>query len=227
KFYQNFGIEAEFTSHPLRDVVKTTMAKDDFLKKYNLSKTAKKIFLMPGSRKKEFEIHMPIITKALSKIKLNHDIEPLLLLPKHMANLIAHNNLSGFRVIIGDAYNAMHHSDLGIVASGTATLEAALSGNPFAVIYKTSLINYLILKPLVKVPQIGMVNLIIGHEAMPELIQYKLTPQKLQNIVLKMLNDADYYKGLKAELCNFKDRLGQENAAQKAAEYILGFLNKR
>ncbi len=224
-FYKNLGVEVEFIGHPFLDTIKPTLTEEEFLEKYQLDKNRKRVFLMPGSRENEFKKHIPVIKKSLTEIKKNHDLDALLLIPKHLKEYLNQDIVNSFKVITDDAYNAMYYSHAGIVASGTATLEAAIIGNPFLVIYKTSFINYLILKPMIKVKHVGMVNLILKEEAMPELIQHNFKSKNLTEHLKKILLNKEYYSNLKEKLNNFKDKLGNRGAVARATSSILDYIS--
>jgi len=225
EFYRKFGVEVEFIGHPFLETIKPSLTEEEFLGKYNLDKDKKRLFIMPGSRENEFKKHMPTIIESLSNISKDQKLDLLLLIPNHLSRLIDKNTANLFKIITDDAYNGIHHSSFGIVASGTATLEAAIIGNPFLIIYKTSLINYLILKPMIKIKYVGMVNLILGKEAMPELIQNNFRSKNITEQLNRILTDKDYYSDLKNHLLEFKSKLGNKGAISKAAESILSYIS--
>ncbi len=226
EFYKKHNIKAKFIGHPLQDIVEPDLSRDEFNKKYNLKDNTKKIFIMPGSRDNEIKKHLPIILKAIRLIPAKDKLEFLLLKSPYVKKTILEKDILPLKIISDDNYNAIHHSDLGIVASGTATLESALLEKPYIIIYKTSLLNYLILKPQIKVPYIGIVNLILKEKTVPEFVQKDFNVKNISSEINKLLADTEYYSNIKTKLKNFKTALGQPGAAQRAAEYILNFLNK-
>jgi len=224
-FYKKFGVEVEFIGHPFLDTIKSELTGDAFLEKYQLDKNKRRVFLMPGSRENEFKKHMPVIKKSLAEISKKYELDALLLIPEHLKKYLDQSITNSFKIITDNAYNAMYHSHVGVVASGTATLEAAIIGNPFLVIYKTSLINYLILKPMIKIKHVGMVNLILKEEAMPELIQYKFNHKNLTEYLEKILSDEEYCSSLKEKLNDFKGKLGDKGAVARATSSILDYIS--
>ena len=225
EFYKKHGVKAKFIGHPLLDLIKPTLTEKEFIEKYNLRGTSKKIFIMPGSRDNEVKKHLPVILKAIQTIPKKDDCEFLLLSSPYLKENIFKEEIPSLKIISHDNCNAIYHSYTGIVASGTATLESALLNRPFIIIYKTSLLNYLILKPQIKVPFIGIANLILKEKAMPELTQYNYTSFNLAQELCKLLDDSEYYKKLQDKLLKFKNILGEKGAAKRAAEYILEVLN--
>jgi lipid-A-disaccharide synthase len=223
EFYAKFGINVKFVGHPLLDLITPDIEEDAFLKKYGLPPDKKRVFLMPGSRDGEVIRHLPILLKAIEGIyKNDRRIEFLFLKSPYLKKEIQIPKGLPIHVISGDNYNAIYYSHAGIVASGTATFESAVLGTPFLIIYKTSFLNYLILKPQIKVPYIGIVNIIMGKEIIPEFIQNRCRPEIIRNTLEKFLYDEGYYRKAKENLKRFRQELGEKGAARRAAEYILG-----
>lgn len=226
EFYRELGINVKFLGHPLLDLITPDIGEDAFLKRYGLSPNKKRIFLMPGSRDGEVERHLPILLEAIEGIyKNDREIEFLFLKSPYLKKEIKIPKGLPIHIISGDNYNAIFHSHAGIVASGTATFESAVLGTPFVIIYKTSFLNYLILKPQVKVPYIGIVNIIMGKEIIPEFIQNRCRPEIIRNTLEKLLYEETYYKEVKENLKRFHQKLGEKGAARRAAEFIISKLS--
>ena len=115
-------------------------------------------------------------------------------------------------------YDIMAHAAINIVCSGTATLECAIIGTPLIVVYKTSLPTYWIARRLIKIPYIGMVNVVAGEKIVPELVQNECTPAKIAQTCLDYLNDEALSAQAKSRLSAIKNKLGQPGAAGRAAE---------
>ncbi len=120
-----------------------------------------------------------------------------------------------------DTYNALAHSELAVVTSGTATLEAALLGTPLVVVYRARSLNYWLIRPLLKLDTFGMVNLIAGERIVPELIQRDLTPERLSNVVGDLLANETARRVMKEKLARVRERLGEGRAAERAARIVL------
>jgi len=225
EFYKKHGVKAKFTGHPLLDLIKPTLTEKEFIEKYNLKENSKRIFIMPGSRDNEVKKHLPVILRMIETMPERDNHEFLLLSSPYLKKTILKKEIPSLKIISHDNCNAIYHSYAGIVASGTATLESALLNRPFIIIYKTSLLNYLILKPQIKVPYIGIANLILKEKAMPELTQYNYTSSNLAQELCKLLDNPGYYRKLQDKLLKFKNILGEQGAARRAAEYILEVLN--
>jgi len=122
-------------------------------------------------------------------------------------------------------YDVIDSAYLVIVASGTATLETALLATPMVIVYKMSPLSYLIGKTLIKVPYIGMANIIAGKKIVPELIQGEATAGNIAAEVTRMLTDTPYYQNISAELAAIKEKLGEPGASKRAAQIAVNMLS--
>jgi lipid-A-disaccharide synthase len=162
------------------------------------------IGLLPGSRSSEVENLMEFMLRTAELI--NNRIECFFLLSASskknlylINNFLKKNNLQNFKLIIGHTYDLINSSDLLLVASGTATLEAALFKKPMIIIYKKTLIEYLIYKMLRINKFIGLPNILLGKNIVPEFIQHELDPIIISKKIIDILNDRYYLKKLKSE----------------------------
>ena len=114
----------------------------------------------------------------------------------------------------------MHFSDLLLVTSGTATLESAIAQTPLLVLYKTSFLNWILAKSVIRIPFIGLVNVVAGKKIVPEFIQYQAKPELLAAEAFDILSDRKRYENIKEELNKVKQRLGQKGAYNKAAGIV-------
>jgi lipid-A-disaccharide synthase len=132
----------------------------------------------------------------------------------------------GARIIERDTYNALAHSDFAIVASGTATVEAALSGTPMVIIYRGSEINWRLIRPLIHLNTFGMVNLIAGSRIVPELIQHDATGEKIATEVSAILSDPERLSRMKKDLARVRELLsaGGGSAAERAATAVMNVI---
>jgi lipid-A-disaccharide synthase len=125
------------------------------------------------------------------------------------------------RPVQGDTYDLMRHADAGIVTSGTATLEMGWFGTPMVVVYRTSLPTYVIGRALVKVPAIGLVNIVAGRNIVPEYIQYAMTPAALAGETRRLLTDQSVAAAMRRDLSVIRERLGPPGASERVARAIL------
>lgn len=130
------------------------------------------------------------------------------------------------KIIEGKTYDCLKASDFALVASGTATLETAILGKPFLIIYKMSNLNYFLYRPQVKIPHIGIVNIVAGKKIIPEFVQFKATPKNISEAALNILKNPAEMQRIKSELQQIMPVLGSPGASSRAAKIILDFINK-
>lgn len=120
-----------------------------------------------------------------------------------------------------DYYPLMRYATAGMVASGTATLEAACADLPFTLLYRVSPLSFLIGKQLVKIPNIGLVNIVAGEAVVPEFLQDDLIPAKMAPVVERLLFDETARAAMQVKLAAVRNRLGEAGASQKTAQLVL------
>src|SRR5437879_5274 len=178
KFYRDRGVDATFVGHPLAGLPAPTVTRDAYAAEHQLDVSKRWVTLMPGSRVKEVRTNLPTIMESAAALGTDYEFL-LALAPTLDADIL--RTLSRTLALVGplsihfvpDALPALWHSRAAIVASGTATVEAAMMSTPFVMVYRVSPLTYFLGKPLVKVPHFSMVNLIAEEEVVPELVQHK------------------------------------------------------
>ena len=229
ELYRTYDIDAQFVGHPLLDTVKITASKEEVLKKYGLSKDKTTIALLPGSR--ALEVKSLLRTMALSAGLIRKSLPAVqFVISKHpdlpgslYEDAIKDSDIKSI-IVEGDVYNVLAASNFAIVASGTATLETAIIGTPFILIYKASLITYILYKIVARIPWIGLANIIANKDIVPELLQYDATPENIAAKAVELLNDKKKLSDMSAELSRVKSSLGSPGASKRAAETILPLL---
>ena len=231
EFYQQRLIPTTCVGHPLIDLVKPTLEKQEFLEFFRISPDKKIIALLPGSRIQEIRLILPLMLKA-AKI-INKTIPQTQFIIAKAPNLdtqIYQDECRKFnldlKVIEGRTYDCLNMAEASMVCSGTATLEAAIIQKPFLIVYKTNILNYLLYRPQLKIPYIGMVNIVAGKKIVPEFIQFNANPKKIANSILKFLQEPIAAKHLSQELAMVTNNLGAPGAAGRAAKLILELLQK-
>lgn len=232
KLYEKAGMDVEFVGHPFLDEVKTTMTKERAYQKFGLDKNQKIIGILPGSRKQEITMLLPVMLDSARIIKQEFpEIQFVLPLAKTVEEDEVENLIrkSGLEIIIikGFPYDAMSISDLLIAASGSVTLEAAILKKPMIIIYKLNCITYLLARMVTHISIIGLVNIVAGKDVVPELHQDKASSENVASWVLKALKDKKYYNQVKEELAKIEPLLGKKGASQNTAQSIIGYLNER
>jgi lipid-A-disaccharide synthase len=237
KFYRDRGVNATFVGHPLADLPAPAITREAYAAEHQIDAARLWITLMPGSRRKEVRMNLPTMLEAADRLGAGYEF----LLP--VARTL---DASFLRELIGaprtetrpapsllrsihlvpEALAALYHSRAAIVASGTATVEAALMGTPFVMVYRVSRLTYAMGKPRVKVPYFAMVNLIAGEEIVPELVQHKFTADNIVGEMNKIIPDGEPRTRMIERLGAVKAKLkqgsgGAEHPSEKAAEIIL------
>jgi len=230
KLYEDAGVDVEFVGHPLLDRLSNYnfLSKEEFFYKYNLDPQKEILLLMPGSRKHEVERILPAVMKAAEKICKEFNMQIIVAGATGIdENLFA--DISGsteHKVVKDNTYELLKYSKFGIIKSGTSTLEAGLFGLPMIIVYRTSLLTYLISKNLVSLKNIGMANIILGEDVVPELIQNKVNPDSIFNETKRILSNGNLYNSIKKKLLEINEKLGKKGAAKRAAESIYSLMNE-
>lgn len=232
ELYRQHGLKCDFVGHPLLDMVKFQMSPEQLRRHLKIPQENAIISLMPGSRQNEVKLIMPVMLKAgqiiqsqakkisfllLASPYVSPDIFDQILKENHLPVIQTKGILNNNSVI----YDCLNVSDLALVASGTATLEAAISLTPMAVIYRVNPFSWPLLKLLVKLPYISLVNIVAGRKIINEFLQYQAQPQKIATEALRILNDEVYRNKIREHLNEVKERLGQPGASHRAAEIIM------
>ncbi|HMR86750.1 MAG TPA: lipid-A-disaccharide synthase [Saprospiraceae bacterium] len=220
-FFKKYGFDSVYVGHPLLDAIEKFKPNDDFLSNINKSKPI--ISLLPGSRKQEISVMLPIMLEAIQKSEMNVIIAGASAIePDFYQQIISKYSFSTTVHLIKDrTYDILSYADFALVSSGTATLETALFGVPQIVCYKGNAISYLIAKQLVDLKYISLVNLIADKEIVKELIQNDLTKENL-------LTQLDLLQKNKSVIKNGYDQLkvmlGSKGASDRAASEIYQLL---
>jgi len=229
--YRSVGMQVRYVGHPLKDRVKSTQSKTDFLKGLCLNPACPTIGLLPGSRKQEVRILLPEMVQAYKK--LLRDI-PKLQAVVGMAPTLAPSDYEmpavesgSIRTVHCQTYDVMKHSDAVMVASGTATLETAILGTPMVILYKMSFLSYLLGKTLVKIKNIGLVNIVAEKTVVPELIQKQANAGRIAEVVRPLLMDNTTNETIRRELAVVSERLGGGGASARTAEWVLDMMDSK
>lgn len=224
-FFARENIAVECFGHPLLDIVKTTLTKKKILKKENLDPQKKLISILPGSRKQELDLHLPVLLKTVEILNKKKDLQFVCLLSSKndlkQAKKISKNssaaNLITYR--IGNIYNLLGHSNLALVASGTATLETAILKTPMIIFYRTSQISFFLARYIFRVKNIGLPNIINKKKFIPELLQNDFNPQNLSKQALLFLEKKKGEK-MQKEFSSLIKKLGEKGSYKKTAKFL-------
>ncbi len=220
ELYKASGLRAIFVGHPMTSVIPSGNAappRDDKL-----------VGLFPGSREREVKKIFPIMRQAALELsQQDHDLrfvvsaasEPLAELIR--ADLYGRHATRKFSIVTGDARAVMGRVNVGMVASGTATLEAALSELPFVLIYRVAWLTYLAARLVVKVKYLGMPNVLANREIVPEFIQHKAQPRAIAAAMARLRTDKTERKRMLTDFACVAQKLGRGEASVNAAEAIV------
>jgi lipid-A-disaccharide synthase len=210
KFYRERGVDATFVGHPLAEQQAPAISRGDYAAQFHLDPAKQWITLMPGSRVKEVRMNLPTMLEAAAQLGDTYEF----LLPvaptierTFLQSLIHPQNIT----LVPESLPALWHSRAGIIASGTATVEAAMMRTPFVMVYRVSPLTYMLGKPRVKVPRFAMVNLIAGEQIVPELVQHDFTAQNVVARLQEILPDGTPRSRMLEGLTQVKAKLRAPN----------------
>lgn len=225
KIYRDAGVPVDFVGHPLVDVVHATQSREEFAARLGLDSRRPIVTLLPGSRRSEISRNFPTILAACEKLSQQSDKARLIQFvhaaaPGLDGQFWSHYerpNLPLTRVE-GGTYDALASADCAIVASGTATVEAALLGTPMIVVYRVAPTTAFVLRHMLKTRFIGMVNLIAGRQVAPELVQDDFTAESVEREVRGLLDSDSAREQARAGLAEVRAKLGPGGAIERAAD---------
>ncbi len=230
KFFKEKNVNAEFVGHPLIQEINgyNFISRNLLDKKFDLDPAKEILLILPGSRKQEVKSIFPEVIKAASKLAYELDMQIVVACSSSIEEKVFYELTSekNFKVIKDHTYDLLKHAKFGIVKSGTSTLEAGLLELPMVIVYKTSSLTYAIGKSLVKINNIGLANIILGEQVIPELIQNDASAENIYSAALNILSDEDMFNQMKLELNKIRKILGDKNAPQNAAKIIYALINE-
>ncbi|MBF0484202.1 MAG: lipid-A-disaccharide synthase [Candidatus Omnitrophica bacterium] len=225
-FYEKFGVKVDCVGHPLVDMVKPTLHADLVHEKLGLMYDRLTIGLLPGSRYKEIESLLDPMLEAARLLKKEFSwIQLILVKAPTISTEQLENHLKNFddlnmKISEEGNYNSINACSVCMVASGTATLEVALLVKPMVIIYKTNLLTYLLGKMLIKIPFLGLPNIIAGKSIVPELIQFNATPENIADEMRSMITNEIRIADIKSKLRDVRSKLDHGGAAERAAQIV-------
>lgn len=228
--YRKADMDVEFVGNPLLDVIGTPQEKPEFCARYGLNISKPIIGLFPGSRRQELDNIFPTMLEAAEVLKAEFNAQIVvgaasILECDYIKSFLGEN--SGVRILQNATYDLMKNSNAAVVTSGTATLETACFQTPMVIVYKTSWLTYFIGKLLVRIKNIGLVNILAGRTIVPELIQHRANAESIVREVSKFLIDKTYYASTREQLTAIYKTLGKPGAASRVAEKILSAIEHK
>lgn len=221
--YKAVGINTYFAGHPLLDIVHPESSRENFIKKYNLTNYEFILSILPGSRPSEVKYHSSVLFDACKKIleQLPASVFLIIKAPNiPISSLEVFQKLNAI-ILSEDKYNVMYHSDLLLVASGTATIEACIAETPMIVFYKVNPLSWTLGRRLIKTKFLSMVNICAREEVVPEYYQNLFKADKIADLVIKMIQSPDLRREQVNKLKKIKETLGAQGASKKIARFVL------
>lgn len=232
-FFRNRGVSAEYIGHPLARLVKPLSSREDFVARHGLPRDRPLVCLLPGSRPGEALRHLPALLDAADRLDRRGAAAFVLALPAGFWRdgglaLVRRVGDLPVRVVQGETWDAIAHSEVALAASGTVTIEAALLGTPMVTFYKVSGLSWLVGKPMVDVPFYTMVNLVAGRRVVPELMQNEMSGERLAAQTLRLLEDPEARQRMRRDLSEVAAKLaGPSDPMQRAARIVTELLTMK
>jgi len=237
-FYRKYGVDVEYVGHPLADMPKPEISRAQYAQENGLDPARTWIALLPGSRRKEVKAHLSGMMEAAALLQ-SQSAKYQFLFPVATSldmgwfrSMMAQTEsasrnpklMTASMIPVSNAAAALLHSRAATVTSGTATVEAALMGTPFVVVYRLSPLTFFAAKRLVKVPHVAMPNLIAGRQIVPELLQEEFTAENVVKHLQPLIDDGEPRRQMLANLAGVQAALrrkGQRPAIERAADAIM------
>jgi lipid-A-disaccharide synthase len=231
QLYRDAGVPVTFVGHPLVDLARPAADNQAFLREVHLDPDRPVIAVLPGSRRKEIALNLPPLAGAIDRLRAERPDLQFLLAVAPSIDAAAVKEILGPRTVTlvsGRTHAALGACRAALVASGTATVEAALLDAPMVVVYRLSPLTYHLGRRLVKVPHFAMVNLIAGRRVVPEIIQHELTPERVAREALALLEpDGVAVRQMRSGLAEVRSRLGGPGASDRAAAAVEAILREK
>ncbi len=228
KIYRAAGVPVTFVGHPLVDVVKASMTRAEFAALHKLDASKPIVTILPGSRPSEIRQNYGRILEACVRLhRTNCEIQFVLAAAPNLSPDFFSRYASSaveIKQVRGSTYDALAGADCAIVASGTATIEAALLGTPMVVIYRVRRLSAFVLRRMIRTPFFSMVNLIAGGRVVTELIQDDFTPEAVESEVRRLLDSPGASSEMRASLAEVRAKLGPGGAIERAADIFAQML---
>ena len=229
--YEEAGANVTFVGHPLLDIVKPTRTKEEAYRHYGADSASPIVLLLPGSRLQEINSLLPPMLEAAETIAQRiPNVQFYLPLAPTVPDELVAPMLERVNINVNCTRDGVHDlmqiATMGIAASGTVTLEAAILEMPMVVVYKVAKLTYWIGRVILDLPNYSLPNIVGGRRIVPELIQHEANPERIVSESMKLLEDDAYYRQMKEGLADVRRRLGEGGAVAKVARVIEEVGNK-
>jgi len=227
-FFQRHDVNAVFLGHPLVDIVKPNISKELLCDIYGFDLKKPFVSFFPGSREKEVKRHIPLFVEVFKRLKrANEHIQGVMVKAPGLGNSVLWETArKELKVVEGLQYEILKSSDVGVLASGTITLEAAILETPAVVTYSLPRWMFSLAKRLVKVPYISLTNLLMNEEVYPEVLGEKQNAEVITKKVLDLLESPEKREAVKTKLKSLKSQLGMPGVMWRVAEDMIHYFTK-
>ena len=233
KYFRDRGVRANYAGHPLTQIVRPSVGREEFFRKHGLDAARPLVTLLPGSRVGEVARHLPVVREAADRLARSHAPNLVLGTPlnfsRRAGSAFFRERIGGslIQVIEGETWDALAHADVAVAASGTVTVEAALLGAPMVTFYRVTGLSWLMGRFLVKVPFYTMVNLVAGRRIVPELMQDDATGERIAAETAALLDDERLRGEMKRQLAAVSETLATgEDPTERAAGIVSEYLKR-
>ena len=233
EIYEKAGVPVEWVGHPLVDMPDPTMTREEFFRRIALDPNSPTVALLPGSRRTEVHFNLPAMLEAAALVGQSRSVQFVLAsaptIDSQWLESLAAQGYSGkapLRTLSNTTHEALEYAEAAVVASGTATIEAALLECPMIVVYRVSQFTAACARSMIDVPFYSMVNLLAGHAAVPELIQNDFTAANLASRLELLLDDNGARSRMIEDLRKVRARLGPGGAIGRAADAVGRFMKE-
>jgi len=231
ELYQGLPIQVEYVGHPLLDEFRIDTERSAYLESLGIDPVRPVVGIFPGSRRNELRYNLDVMLDAAERVREKRP-EAAFLLPvaptvsrEELERAFAGHDLP-ITLVEGNVYDTANACDAILAVSGTVTLQIALAGTPLAIVYRMAPLTYAIGKRLVKVPFIGLANIVAGEGVVREFIQEAATAENLAMEIMHILEDPDYSRQIRAGLARVRERLGEPGCAGRVANTLFALLGR-
>lgn len=230
-FYEAHGIPVRYVGHPLAGRVRASAPREALMQEFGLSEEHPVVGLLPGSRKAEIQRLLPVMLESAARLAAERPGLQFILpqaasVGDELLKPLLEEAKVDVQVVPERSHDVLACCDAAMVASGTATLEVALMQVPMGILYKVSPLTYTLLRPLIRIPDIGLANIVAGRRIVPEFVQGDAEPRAVAAEIGRMLDDAGYAERMRKDLAEVKERLGPGGGVERMAELACEMLTR-
>jgi lipid-A-disaccharide synthase len=227
-FYQGQDVPARFVGHPLVKIVKPGKDRESLRREFGIAPDETMLAFLPGSRKVELAHYFKPALEGFAKLSREFKLRIFYAQAPSISRELVDSYLKDspvrVEVVANRTYDLLFAADLGLVGSGTATLEAALAELPMVILGKLSKLSYYLVRPFVYISTVGLPNLVAGKMIVPELLMDEVNGEKIYEELKKLVASPEARAGMKTELQKLRNALGEKDANAEAAQAILALL---